>query len=216
MSQNGKQNEVQALELRYWNDLDDTTSGPLGNGQLNYAGLPTSGANRRIGHVDGTGALTTGFQNVFLPGPSTVYPSKGNMRHRLGFTESVVTTFTSSGVGATDLGLIFTSDGLPKLTSGQSIFVRLDNFTQLTRNAFKSNNSGIIAHLPRFEGQDETNRLFYEPSEIAWIDLNNAYEQSISSFDISFCYVNEQYVRALTGQSIVVLMFRPKPSKNEM
>ena len=216
MAQNGRQNEVQALELRYWNDLDDTTSGPLGNGQLNYAGLPTSGANRRIGHVDGTGALTTGFQNVFLPGPSTVYPSKGNMRHRLGFTESVVTTFTSSGVGATDLGLIFTSDGLPKLTSGQSIFVRLDNFTQLTRNAFKSNNSGIIAHLPRFEGQDETNRLFYEPSEIAWIDLNNAYEQSISSFDISFCYVNEQYVRALTGQSIVVLMFRPKPSKSVM
>ena len=67
-----------------------------------------------------------------------------------------------------------------------------------------------------FDGQAQTGRLYYEPSEIAWIDLNNAYEQSISSFDISFCYVNEQYVRALTGQSIVVLMFRPKPSKSDM
>jgi len=212
---NGEAN-VLALELRYWNDQNDVASGPLGNGQLNYAGVPSTGANRRIGHLDGVNAITPGFQNVLLPGPSTIYPSRGNLQDVLGFIEAEVETFTVDGAGATDVGLIFTSNTSALLINEQSIFVRLDNFTQLTKNAFQGNNSAIIAHLPMFDGQVQTGRLYYEPSEIAWIDLNNAYEQSISSFDISFCYVNEQYVRALTGQSIVVLMFRSKPSKSDM
>lgn len=213
---NGEQQNVLALELRYWNDQNDAASGPLGNGQMNYAGVPSTGVNRRIGHLTGANAITTGFQNVLLPGPSTIYPCRGNLQELLGFTEAEVETFAVDGAGATDVGVIFTSDTSAQLVSGESIFVRLDNFTQLTKNAFQGNNSAIIGHLPMFDGQAQTGRLYYEPSEIAWIDLNNAYEQSISSFDISFCYVNEQYVRALTGQSIVVLMFRPKPSKSDM
>ena len=207
---NGEEN-VLSVELRYWNDQNDVSSGPLGNGQLNYAGVPSTGVNRRIGHLDGANAITPGFQNVLLPGPSTIYPSRGNLQELLGFTEAEVETFTVDGAGATDVGVIFTSDTSAQLVSGESIFVRLDNFTQLTKNAFQGNNSAIIGHLPMFDGQVQTGRLYYEPSEIAWIDLNNAYEQNISSFDISFCYVNEQYVRALTGQSIVVLMFRERP-----
>ena len=212
----GSQQNVLTLELRYWNDQNDVASGPLGNGQMNYAGVPSTGVNRRIGHLNVGNAITTGFQNVFLPGPSTIYPSTGNLQELVGFTEAEVEAFTVDGSGATDVGVIFTSDTSAKFVSGESIFVRLDNFTQLTKNAFQGNNSAIIGHLPMFDGQAQTGRLYYEPSEIAWIDLNNAYEQSISSFDISFCYVNEQYVRALTGQSIVVLMFRPKPSKSDM
>ena len=213
---NGEHQNVLGLELRYWNDQNDVSSGPLGNGQLNYAGVPSTGVNRRIGHLDGANAITTGFQNVLLPGPSTIYPSRGNIQELLGFTEAEVEAFTVDGAGATDVGLIITSDTSAQLVSGESIFVRLDNFTQITKNAFQSNNSAIIGHLPMFDGQVQTGRLYYEPSEIAWIDLNNAYEQSISSFDISFCYVNEQYVRSLSGQSIVVLMFRTKPSKSDM
>lgn len=207
---------VLGIELRYWNDQNDVSSGPLGNGQLNYAGVPSTGSNRRIGHLTGANAISTGFQNVLLPGASTIYPSRANLQELLGFTEAEVETFTVDGAGATDVGLIITSDRSALLINEQSIFVRLDNFTQITKNAFQSNNSAIIGHLPMFDGQVQTGRLYYEPSEIAWIDLNNAYEQSISSFDISFCYVNEQYVRALTGQSIVVLMFRTKPGKSEM
>ena len=147
--------------------------------------------------------------------PSDLYsPSpNANMQRILGFTEGVVTRFSDVGSGALDLGLKFTSDGLAEMMSNQSIFVRLDNFTQLTKNAFKGNHSGIIAHLPRFDGQSETGRLYYQPSEIAWVDLNNAHSLRVSSFDLSFCYVNEQYVTALSGQSIVVLMFRKDPSK---
>ena len=78
-------------------------------------------------------------------------------------------------------------------------------------NAFKGSNSQIIAHLPRFDGQAETGRLYYEPSEIMWLDLDNAQELKVSSFDLSFVYINEQFCHALTGQSIVALAFRPKP-----
>ena len=78
-------------------------------------------------------------------------------------------------------------------------------------NAFKGSQSQIIAHLPRFDGQAETGRLYYEPSEIMWLDLDNAQELKVSSFDISMVYVNEQFCKSLTGQTIVVLAFRKKP-----
>ena len=89
--------------------------------------------------------------------------------------------------------------------------MRVSNLTQRSMNAFKGSNSQIIAHLPRFDGQAETGRLYYEPSEIMWLDLDNAQELKTSSFDLSFVYVNEQFVKAMTGQSIVCLAFRKKP-----
>tara|TARA_R110000822_G_scaffold102_3_gene471 strand:- start:528 stop:935 length:408 start_codon:yes stop_codon:yes gene_type:complete len=132
---------------------------------------------------------------------------------KLGFNKNYISEFVPVGLGALDLGVRFSSDFVPVFKSGQSIFVRLDNFNQHALNGFKGNNSSIIAHLPRFDGQSETGRKYYQPSEIAWVNLNNPHPMKVSSFDISFCYVNEQYVKALTGQSIVVLMFRPDPAK---
>jgi hypothetical protein len=44
-----------------------------------------------------------------------------------------------------------------------------------------------------------------------WLDLDNAQELKVSSFDISMVYVNEQFCKSLTGQTIVVLAFRKKP-----
>ena len=210
--------DCKELETRYWQDMGDTTSGPNGNGQATYAGIPSSGNNRRIGYKNNANEITTGFQNVLILSPSELYANtqEANVQRILGFTQGTVDVFSVVGAGPTDVGINFKSDGQAKLTSSQSIFVRLDNFTQITTNAFKGNSSAIIAHLPRFDGQAETGRLYYQPSEIAWIDLNNAYEQKISSFDLSFCYVNEQFVEALTGQSIVVLMFREKPKSGGM
>ena len=133
------------------------------------------------------------------------------MTEKLGFNQPYDKVFAHIGAGASDLGVKFVSDMAPVFKSGQSIFVRLTNLTQRSMNAFKGNNSQIIAHLPRFDGQAETGRLFYEPSEIMWLDLDNPEALKVSSFDLSFVYVNEQFCRALTGQSIVVLAFRPKP-----
>jgi len=100
----------------------------------------------------------------------------------------------------------------PKLLSAKTMFVRLENFTTNSTNAHQGNQSKIIAHLPRFDGQVETGRIFHQPNNLIYLDLNNSEELKINSFDISFCYSNEQYATALTGQSVVVLHFKEKGS----
>ena len=92
------------------------------------------------------------------------------------------------------------------------MFVRLENFTAQSTNAHQGNQSKIIAHLPRFDGQVETGRIFHQPNNLIYLDLNNSEPLKINSFDISFCYSNEQYATSLTGQSIVCLHFREKGS----
>lgn len=206
--------QLDLLEERFWFDQNDTTSGKNADGQLRYASVPSSGNHRRIGYVagtDGTGAKVAGFSEVLIPGTTNLYPSRGNMDAKLGFNQPYDTVFAHVGAGAADLGVKFVSDVAPVFKSGQSIFVRLTNLTQRSMNAYKGNNSQIIAHLPRFDGQAETGRLYYEPSEIMWLDLDNAGALKVSSFDLSFVYVNEQFCQALTGQSIVVLAFRKRP-----
>ena len=99
---------------------------------------------------------------------------------------------------------------VPQLLANRSIFVRLDNMTQESYNAKQGNRSGIIAHIPKFEGQAETNRIFHEPNTLVYLDLNNPEPIRINSFDISFVYSNEQYVESMVGSSIVVLHFKSK------
>jgi hypothetical protein len=165
-----------------------------------------------VAGTDGTGAVAAGYSEVLIPGVNKVYPSpNANVIRKLGFNQPYDESFTHVGAGATALGVVFTSDSLPTFKSGQSIFVRVSNLSQRSLNAFKGNNSQIIGHLPRFDGQAETGRLYYEPSEIMWLDLDNAQDLKVSSFDLSFVYVNEQFVKAMTGQSIVCLAFRKKP-----
>ncbi len=99
---------------------------------------------------------------------------------------------------------------IPKLLANRSIFVRLDNMTQESYNAKQGNRSGIIAHIPKFQGQAETRRIFHEPHTLVYLDLNNPEPIRINSFDISFVYSNEQYVDSMVGSSIVVLHFKSK------
>ncbi len=104
------------------------------------------------------------------------------------------------------------STAIPRLISAETMFVRLENFTTNSTNARQGNRSKIIAHLPRFDGQVQTGRIFHQPAERVYLDLNNSDELTINTFDISFCYTNEQYATNLTGQSIVCLHFKQKDS----
>ena len=89
----------------------------------------------------------------------------------------------------------------------------MDNFGQNVMNALVKNRSKIISHLPRFDNNQSTGRLYFEPKNFVWIDLDNPSELNVTDFDISFCYSNEQYATILTGQSIVCLYFRAKPKE---
>ena len=102
------------------------------------------------------------------------------------------------------------SSKIPQLLSTKTMFVRLENFTQNCVNARMGNRSKIIAHLPRFDGQVETGRIFHQPHERVYLDLNNSEPLRVNSFDISFCYTNEQYATNLTGNQLFVYISKRK------
>lgn len=150
------------------------------------------------------------YDPVLILDPSEVYTGTpgANGRQLLGFSNAIVDT----AVSETGSLKIFQSDFAPSLTSSMAMFVRLNNFGQNVVNSFTGNHSKILAHLPRFDNTQTTGRLYFEPQNLTYIDLNNPSEMNINEFDISFNYINEQYATVLTGQSIVCLYFRQKPS----
>ena len=181
----------QELETRPWNNYAVTNT-------IVHKGLTTS----PFKFLDIASVLT------LLP--SEVYkPTIGaNSAEILGF-EGIVDVVNNTS--SANLTRTIPSSTIPSLLSTKTMFLRLDNFTQTTTNAFVGNQSSIIAHLPRFDGQIQTGRIYHEPKNLIYLDLNNSEQLKVNSFDISFCYSNEQYVQALTGQSVVVLYFRQKP-----
>lgn len=191
----GDSDVVLDFENRPWNDYGNASNAP------NPLGLSTVDVNGRYSVQNPVLVLT----------PSNLYtPSFGANTHLLlGFGSIPVDTGWDT---TTDKTWIKASTAIPKLLSTKSIFVRLENFTQQSLNARQGNRSSIIAHLPRFDGQNETGRLFFQPSQMIFLDLNNSEPIKLNSFDISFVYSNEQYAEAIVGQSIVALYFRKKPN----
>ena len=160
--------------------------------------------------LNGSGGVNNNF--VMILDQSQIYTQTdgANGQQILGFNQSIVDTPNS---GAGTLSTIFQSTETPELTSSMAMFVKLNNFGQNVVNAHNGNPSKIIAHLPRFDNTQSTGRLYFEPNNLIWLDLDNPSEMQINEFDLSFCYVNEQYATILTGQSIVALYFRKKPKE---
>ena len=181
----------QELESRPWNNYSITNT-------IVHKGLKTS----PFKFLDIASVLSVMQSDLYTP---TI---DANSEEILGFEDRVdVVNNTSTA----DLTRTIASSSIPTLLSTKSMFLRLDNFTQTSTNAFIGNQSSIIAHLPRFDGQVQTGRIYHEPKNLIYLDLNNSEELKVNSFDLSFCYSNEQFVQALTGQSVVVLYFREKP-----
>ena len=188
-----------ALENRPWNDA--VLLGTLWQDFFEWAGIQT-GANQVID-----------LENYLIMTPSSQFaPSNGaNTGKLLGFLGTPTNNYIS-GSGGSSLVRTFSSPAVPRLLASRSMFVRLENMTQQSLNARVGNRSSIIAHLPRFDGDVETGRIYHEPKNLIFLDLNNSQPLRMSSFDISFVYSNEQFVTALTGQSVVCLYFRERPS----
>ena len=148
------------------------------------------------------------YNHVLILTESEIYPGTNgaNARSSLGFERSVIDNPVTTGSKS-----VFTSTTQPDLSSTQALFVRLNNVGQQVTNARMKNKSTIIAHLPRFDNALSTGRLHFEPNNLIFLDLNNPNPIHVNEFQISFCYVNEQFAKILTGQSIACLMFREKP-----
>ena len=132
----------------------------------------------------------------------------------LGFKNvPVQNTIINQAETGTKVDWFMTSTNIPSFVSSKSIFVRLDNYTQESVNAFRGNISKIIAHLPRFvqEAPSGEGPMYLEPAERVYLDLNNSAEMKINSFDISLVYQDETYATSLQGSTIIVLHIRQKP-----
>jgi len=185
-------NIARDLEIRPWNDVQADKQ--LFNIQ---AGINGSGA------IELLPSIITAPSIIYEPTPDA------NSMGLLGFAVNRKEgKYLPSPDPANTLRIVSTK--LPTLLSTKTMFVRLENFTQECANARMGNRSKIIAHLPRFDGQVETGRIFHQPNERVYLDLNNSEPLRINSFDISFCYTNEQYATNLTGQAVVVLHFKQK------
>jgi len=166
-------------------------------------------------------AGTTKFTQIFpviVVGPSTIYApsSDANTRAILGLEDQTGAIDTAPPwlaqvVAGTLVSQSIISTNRPDSKSTKSIFVRLDNFQQETMNAGNGNPSRIIAHLPRFDGQNETGRLFFEPSTLVYLDLKNPNPLHVNQLDLSLVYADERLCDSLTGTTIIVLHFREKP-----
>lgn len=159
------------------------------------------------------------LQPVIIATPSDRYlhTNQANTARLLGLSiyngvASGIPPWALDGYDAVSKRTVFTLESGEKPTSlsTKSIFVRLENFTQTSVNAGNGNKSSIIAHLPRFDGQNQTGRLFFAPNNMMYLDLKNTKELKVNSFDISFVYADESYCTSLVGTTNVVLHIRQK------
>ena len=186
----GDTGAARELETRPWNDEEEA--------KVTY---------NTQAEINGSGAIDLSSKLITQPSEQYVPSNQANSKSLLGFPLSIM-----SGVYQADptSRVRIESTNVPELLSTRTMFVRLENFTQETSNAKIGNRSKIIAHLPRETANNK--RIFHQPAERVYLDLNNSEPLQVNSFDISFCYSNEQYATNLAGQSVVVLHFRKSPN----
>ena len=141
------------IESRPWNDEQKT--GAEKAAFLIQAGLK-GGPNDVID-----------LDNALITKPSDVYTPSFDANTDTILGMDVSPNFNSTfGSGGSSTRRIFESDTIPKLLSTKTMFVRLENFGVNSINARQGNKSSIIAHLPRFDGQVETGRIYHQPKNL--------------------------------------------------
>jgi hypothetical protein len=177
------------LDTRYMYDMTDADN--------DYIPVPADSGNDFYENYNYVVILGNGE-------PHYVDTSRANMQGRLGHSKSVL--HGSPGTTQT-----YTSDGLPDLMDRSSMFVRLDNFTQISYNSGTGRPSKMLYQVPRFDSSNrETGTaLYYEAMQKTYIKLNNSDEIALNELQLSLCDSQERLAdRGLTGKTIICLHFR--------
>ena len=193
---NGEFEGINVVDRRYYNDIQDLTEFPM-------KGTETTDGEKHFGQM---------LMNVILTPQTITYPHTqgANAQYVLGFVERGVLDSNNATQTDADQQTIYDSDSAPSIQAKDSMFIRLDNFTQKSFNAGTGRPSKIIHHVPRF---DTSNReigagLYFEPHEKTYIKLNNSNPIVINELDFSICNSREQMITDLTGETIICLHFR--------
>lgn len=190
--------ESQALEVesRPWNDRSKTNV-------LTDILVPVG--------VDASGFMD-GYVPTLITAKSDQYGAVQtagcNSQNAFGFLGRPITVASSAAAAQP---ITIESELVPTLSSGASLFVRLNNFTQNSVNARQGTLSKIVAHLPRFDNSgNDTGALYFSPNTPVYLDLNNSEDILVNSFDVDIVYDNETFCTALNGKTIVCFHIRQK------
>ena len=101
------------------------------------------------------------------------------------------------------------SGGIVEGSARGSYFITCPTLTQESQNFGKGTPSKILYHIPQFSNAGEdVGALFFEPGEKTYIRLGNTEKLSINTLNINIVDKNEQVVKDLDGNTIVVLHIR--------
>tara|TARA_R110000787_G_scaffold6728_3_gene23365 strand:+ start:165 stop:1961 length:1797 start_codon:yes stop_codon:yes gene_type:complete len=151
------------------------------------------------------------YSNVMIVAPSLLYKEShgANTGTQMGFkNESVVDTpLTISGSSVT-----FKSNTTPTGMSDDPIYIKMTNLPIQSYNAITHGVGQIVGVLPQADNQgNSTGGLMFMMDDRLYIDLNNASELQMNSFDIQLCNKREQIVGNLVGSTNVIFHIRDKP-----
>lgn len=158
------------------------------------------------------------YKIVLLLGSNNIYNNTSidgfspNTNQKLGYGVSSIINQTTF---ATVTGLVvkFSSLEKPSSLSTRSFFVRLNTTAHNSFNGAISGISKILSHFPTTDnsGRDE-GILFFEKSNMIYLDLNNTTEISLQDMKIDLVHINENFATSFVGNTIVVFHIREKPN----
>tara|TARA_R110001592_G_scaffold59766_2_gene181455 strand:- start:246 stop:2360 length:2115 start_codon:yes stop_codon:yes gene_type:complete len=194
----GRTRGIYSVDLRYFTDMTNADIYPaLGNSGTELTG--------------DAGFKDCSMSVILAPQEKNyTYTEGANMQYILGFIgRGVLDTGLAADDEATQ-SIVFDSDTTPLIQAKDSMFIRLDNFTQSSFNAGVGRPSKILYHMPRF---DTSNReigagLYFEPNQRVYTKLGNTNKVTINELDLSICNNREQLLTDLTGETIICLHFR--------
>ena len=163
------------------------------------------------GMAAGSNNLPETFGYNVMLGESIRYKfsTGANIKSFLGFSQSVLTNSTPP----TFVGDIATykGDSAP-VFSQTTLFVRLNNFTQISYNAGIGRPSKVIYVMPRFDnsGREDGSALYFEPAQRIYLDLGNTETLYINDFDVTIVDSRERLSRSLTGTTVMCLHIKQK------
>tara|TARA_R110002096_G_scaffold151630_5_gene314313 strand:+ start:772 stop:2736 length:1965 start_codon:yes stop_codon:yes gene_type:complete len=170
--------------------------------------------DRKIMSGSSVGGISTGYENIFIMGPSERYMPRQiqewqpNTMELLGFNPFAINPNSGMILG---FGASFASTVKPSMMSQQSTFIRVPTLTHETYNFGTGNPSKILFQVPRFDNSGvETGALFFQNPDKTFVDLNNTTELRVTDLDIHFVRKDETFAKDLTGSSEVVFVVRKK------
>ena len=163
------------------------------------------------GYTSASGIMDNYEQILILKQDNTNYLNTegANMEDTLGFKSRAILDW-AVGTADTDRGIKYVSDTQPSLINDNSLFIRLNNFTNRSINAGTGRPSKILYHIPRFDtsGREYGTGLYFEPQERVYVALNNSEDLFINEFALDVCQDDEILASDLVGETIICLHIR--------